>query len=100
MAQSISLAVLENLVHTSKVDFPVGYVTVSALIPAELTILREKDINIDFPDAGPRELGDQWLASLGSAVLRVHSARVQLPVESEASRVRADYCRAADTLRL
>jgi hypothetical protein len=47
MAQSISLAVLENLVHTSKVDFPVGYVTVSALIPAELTILREKDINID-----------------------------------------------------
>jgi hypothetical protein len=39
MAQSISLAVLENLVHMSKVDFPVGYVTVSALIPDGLNIL-------------------------------------------------------------
>jgi RES domain-containing protein len=74
MAESISLAVLENLVHMSKVDFPVGYVTVSALIPAELTILREEDIKSDFPDAGPREVGDQWLASLASAVLRVRSA--------------------------
>jgi RES domain-containing protein len=70
MAQSISLAVLENLVHMSKEDFPVGYVVVSALIPEELRILSDED----FPDVGPQELGDLWLFSAGSAVLRVRSA--------------------------
>jgi RES domain-containing protein len=33
MAQSISLAVLENLVHMSRRDFPTGYVAVAAVIP-------------------------------------------------------------------
>ena len=70
MAQSISLAVLVNLVHMSKEDFPVGYVVVSALIPEELRILSDED----FPDVGPQELGDLWLFSAGSAVLRVRSA--------------------------
>jgi len=70
MAQSISLAVLENLVHMSKEDFPVGYVTVSALIPEELRILGDED----FPAVRPQELGDLWLSSAGSAVLRVRSA--------------------------
>ncbi|HEY6389656.1 MAG TPA: RES family NAD+ phosphorylase [Bryobacteraceae bacterium] len=74
MAQSISLAVLENLVHMSKADFPVGYVSVCATIPDELSFLTEDDIRKDIPDAGPRELGDHWLASSGSAVLRVRSA--------------------------
>jgi len=74
MAQSIALAVLENLVHMSKVDFPVGYVTVSASIPDELTILTDDDVRRDLPNAGPRELGDHWLRSLASAVLRVRSA--------------------------
>lgn len=44
MAQSISLAVLENLVHMSKEDFPVGYMSVSALIPEGVLILTEEDI--------------------------------------------------------
>jgi RES domain-containing protein len=74
MAQSISLAVLENLVHMSKMDFPVGYVSVSALIPDQLNILTEDAVRKDCPDAGTRELGDHWLGSLGSAVLRVRSA--------------------------
>ena len=74
MAQSISLAVLENLVHMSKVDFPVGYVSVSALIPDEVNILTEDDVKKDLPYAGPQDLGDYWLASLASAVLRVRSA--------------------------
>jgi RES domain-containing protein len=76
MAESISLAVLENLVHMSKADFPVGYVSVSALIPGELSILTEDDIKKDLPDAGPRELGDHWLLWCATAVLRVRSAVV------------------------
>ena len=76
MAQTISLAVLENLVHMSKVDFPVGYVSVSALIPAELSILGDDDVKKDLPYAGPRDLGDYWLESLASVVLRVRSALI------------------------
>jgi RES domain-containing protein len=76
MAQSVSLAVLENLVHMSKTDFPVGYVSVSAVIPDELRILTEDEVRKDLPDAGPRVLGDHWLGSLVSAVLRVRSAIV------------------------
>src|ERR1700732_3224121 len=71
MAQSISLAVLENLVHMSPADFPVGYVSVTATIPDEVSILDEDDVRKDLPDAGPRELGDHWLGALASAVLRV-----------------------------
>jgi len=74
MARSISLAVLENLVHMSPADFPAGYVVVAATIPDELSILAEDDVRKDFPDAGPRELGDYRLVSLASAVLRVRSA--------------------------
>jgi len=76
MAQSMSLAVLENLVHMSKQDFPVGYVTVSALIPDRLYILSEDDFR-SHPVVGPQELGDLWLASAVSAVLRVRSAVIQ-----------------------
>ncbi|HME06917.1 MAG TPA: RES family NAD+ phosphorylase [Bryobacteraceae bacterium] len=74
MAQSISLAVLENLAHMSRQDFPTGYVSVSASIPDELSILSEQDIKKHLPDAGPRELGDHWLESGATAVLRVRSA--------------------------
>jgi len=74
MAQSISLAVLENLVHMSKADSPAGYVSASAVIPDDVSIFTEDDIRKNLPDAGPRELGDHWLGSLGSAVLPVRSA--------------------------
>jgi RES domain-containing protein len=76
MADSISLAVLENLVHMSKQDFPKGYVSVSASIPDEITVLTENDIKKDVRYGGPQELGDYWVSSLASAVLRVHSAVV------------------------
>jgi RES domain-containing protein len=76
MAESISLAVVENLVHMSKEDFPVGYVSVSALIPGELSILTGDALRKEFPNVGPRELGDYWLDSLLSPVLRVPSAIV------------------------
>lgn len=76
MAQSISLAVLENLVHMSRQDFPLGYVSVSALIPNDISILEEDEIRNDVPDIGMQELGDRWLRSRASAVLRVRSAVV------------------------
>lgn len=60
----------------SKEDFPVGYVSVSASIPDDLRILTDDDVKEGLPDAGPRELGDRWIGSLASAILRVRSAVV------------------------
>ncbi len=37
MAESVALAVLENLVHMSPQDFPTGYVSVAAVLPDGLT---------------------------------------------------------------
>ena len=76
MAESIALAVLENLVHLSKQDFPTGYVTVTAKIPSDLLFVSEEDLMRLSPGAGPRDLGDQWIDSMASAVLRVHSVIV------------------------
>ena len=42
MAESVALAVLENLVHMEREDFPTGYVVVGAIIPNTLTILSEQ----------------------------------------------------------
>lgn len=74
MADSISLAVLENLVHLSGQDFPTGYVVIGAVIPEDLEILSLA------ADAVPREGGDEWFDSQASAVLRVSS--VVVPGES------------------
>ncbi len=70
MASSIPLAVLENLVHLVRQDFPKGYVVVSAVIPEDLEILSLAD------DAKPPEAGDEWFDSQASAVLRVSSVVV------------------------
>ncbi len=70
MASNIPLAVLENLVHLSRQDFPTGYVVVSAVIPEDLEILSFAD------DAIPPEGGDEWFDSKASAVLRVSSVVV------------------------
>ena len=75
MAESISLAVLENLVHMSKVDFPSGYVALTALIPDSVAMLDGNEFR-----AGGRscpEAGDRWIESRKSAVLRVQSAVVR-----------------------
>ena len=33
MAETVALAVLENLVHLTKEDFPTGYIVVAAVVP-------------------------------------------------------------------
>lgn len=53
-----------------------GYVVIGALIPEDVKILDEDDIRQDLTSADPRELGDYWVRSLRSAVLRVPSAVV------------------------
>jgi RES domain-containing protein len=73
MAQNVSLAVLENLVHMSKSDFPVGYVSVCAVIPDDILILTPAEI---LENASSRQIGDHWIDTLSSAVLRVPSAVV------------------------
>jgi RES domain-containing protein len=74
MAESISLAVLENLVHMSKEDFPTGYVSVVASIPDHLKTIQELDFRQSVPNLATAELGDRWIDSLASAVLQVRSA--------------------------
>jgi len=44
MAESIALAVLENLVHMTRQDFPGGYACVAAALPDGISMIREKDL--------------------------------------------------------
>ena len=81
MAESISLAVLENLVHMSRGDFPEGFVVVAATIPFEFSSwsdlkpeiasqLRSYEMEL-IEDQ--RTWGDVWIASRAAAVLEVPS---------------------------
>jgi RES domain-containing protein len=77
MAQSVALAVLENLVHMSRQDYPAGYVIVRAVIPDHVLILDEDAVRSSTgcsDQMTPRALGDRWLDRALSAVLRVPSA--------------------------
>ena len=78
MAQSIALAVLENLVHMADEDFPLHYVIVEALLPEDLEIATEADLKSRFGRHSARVLGDKWLGANTSAVLQVRSAVVPL----------------------
>jgi RES domain-containing protein len=78
IAESVSLAVLENLVHMSKEDFPTGYVVVAAEIPDEVSMLEQKDLIRRFRGLDPAKLGDQWIESGASAVLQVRSAIISI----------------------
>ena len=75
MAESIALAVLENLVHMTRQDFPRGYVCVAAVLPDGISILSEKDLREQpaLADLNAEQLGDWWLDSRMSAVLQVPS---------------------------
>ena len=77
-AQSVALAVLENLVHMSRQDYPVGYVIITALIPDHVLILDERAVRDDagLGEAPPSAFGDYWFDERLSAVLRVNSAVV------------------------
>jgi len=78
MAQSVALAVLENLVHMSRQDYPIGYVVVAATVPDHVRIIEHsRYLDSNSSDAArERTAGDQWLESNESAVLRVPSAVV------------------------
>jgi RES domain-containing protein len=78
MAQSVALAVLENLVHMSRQDYPTGYVVVAATVPDHVRIIgHHRYPEAKCPDfARARAAGDHWLQSGESAVLRVPSAVV------------------------
>ncbi|HEX4810433.1 MAG TPA: RES family NAD+ phosphorylase [Bryobacteraceae bacterium] len=77
-AQSVALAVLENLVHMSRQDYPTGYVVVAATVPDHVGIM-EHVRYFDSKSSGAgreRTAGDRWLQGGESAVLRVPSAVV------------------------
>jgi len=76
MAESVSLAVLENLVHMSRQDYPLGYVMVAVAIPDDVPIESDEALRTAGPRLGPRMFGDRWIDSLASAVLKVRSAVV------------------------
>jgi RES domain-containing protein len=78
MAESIALAVLENLVHMTRQDFPRGYVCVTAVLPDGIGMIREKDLRA-YPALdrlSTQQLGDWWLDSQRSSVLQVPSSVV------------------------
>ena len=65
MAESVALAVLENLVHMSRQDFPIGYVCVSAVIPDSISIATAQDLRLRADLSGikfprPRRLVDRF----------------------------------------
>jgi RES domain-containing protein len=78
MAESVALAVLENLVHLARQDFPIGYVCVAAVIPDSMNIATEQDLRLraDLREPSSLDLGDWWIDSKGSAVLDAPSVLV------------------------
>lgn len=76
MAESIALAVLENLVHMTRQDFPRGYVVVAASIPDRLQMLTEDELRLLHGNLSSEVLGDGWIDACASAVLQVRSTVV------------------------
>jgi RES domain-containing protein len=79
-SSSLALAALESLVHLGVKKMPINYVAISADISENLTI-KKVELN-KLPqnwrdDPAPQELatiGDQWVSSKASAILKVPSA--------------------------
>jgi hypothetical protein len=46
MAESVALAVLENLVHMSRADFPTGYVCATATIPDSVFAAGKRELRL------------------------------------------------------
>ncbi len=99
MAESIALAVLENLVHMTRQDFPRGYVCVAAVLPDGISMIHEKDLRKHpaLQDLSTEQLGDWWIDSRTSAVLQVPSFVIAgehnfllNPVHSEFARIQVE----------
>lgn len=77
-AASVALAVLENLVHMSRENFPTGYVCVTASLPDDLNVITENELRTvkALQQADARTLGDWWFDNRASAVLEVKSSIV------------------------
>ncbi len=73
MAESVSLAVLENLVHMAKEDFPTGYVVITAVLPDGIVVLTEEQLVAQLGHTDQKTLGDQWVDLRLSSVLAVRS---------------------------
>lgn len=77
-AESIALAVLENLVHMSPADFPARYVALTVLVPDSVRVVDVSAFRrVLEPDTNA---GDRWIETRESAVLRVRS--IVVPGES------------------
>ena len=78
MAESVALAVLENLVHMTMQDFPSGYVVVSAAVPDYIVVRSEADLRLLATTSlsGSQDVGDYWLEHRISVVLKVPSVVV------------------------
>jgi RES domain-containing protein len=78
MAESVALAVLENLVHMSRQDFPTGYVCIAAILPADVSIVTEQELRLraEVSSLSAPSLGDWWIDSKETAVLQVTSSIV------------------------
>lgn len=79
-SSSLSLATLELLVHLGVKTTPKSYISIPADIPDELIIEQVNQDNLpdnwknDPPPLAVAAIGDQWINSNKSAVLRVPSA--------------------------
>ncbi len=59
MAQSIALAVLENLVHMTRQDYPLGYVVITAIVPDHVLVLDELPCKTRRAPSPP-QTHDRW----------------------------------------
>ncbi len=80
LAESLSLAVLENLVHMDRRNFPSSYVHLVAHIPDRIEIANEDLLRSEAPPSikTTQNLGDFWLSQGNSLILKVRSQIVPL----------------------
>lgn len=84
LSGSLSLAVLEVLVHSGRIDSLTGKMAIALTVPErDIRTIRTSEMPQDWQDPATnnalREIGDRWLAKGDTPVLRVPSAVI--PVE-------------------
>lgn len=78
MAESVALAVLENVVHMSRLDFPTGSVVIAAILPRDVQIHTEASLSsmAGIFQSACQDIGNYWFDNRLSAVLTVSSVVV------------------------